>query len=202
MEIMYLHGPAPLYTNSYIALDGEGAAVVIDPAAGAGQYREILEKKGAKLAAILLTHGHYDHVGAVRALRRETGAPVYLGRGDAAGSEIFPLGEQDVDGWYADGETLAFGGMRFAVTATPGHSQGCVCLLCGDVLFTGDTLFAGDIGRTDLAGGSMADMRKSLAKLAALAGAQPDVQVLPGHGPFSTLGDEAQSNPYLMAARG
>ena len=71
MEITYLHGPAPLYTNSYIALDGEGAAVVIDPAAGAGQYREILEKKGAKLAAILLTHGHYDHVGAVRALRQE-----------------------------------------------------------------------------------------------------------------------------------
>ena len=91
MEILHLTGPAPLYTNTFLVLDGAGTAVAVDPAADAQAYLAQLEKHGAKLAAILLTHGHFDHVGAVRALKQATGAPVHLARADAGASRMLPL---------------------------------------------------------------------------------------------------------------
>lgn len=151
MEILHLTGPAPLYTNTFLVLDGAGTAVAVDPAADAQAYLAQLEKHGAKLAAILLTHGHFDHVGAVRALKQATGAPVHLARADAGASRMLPLAPQDVDVFVQDGMALSFGGLSLRVLATPGHTQGSVCYLCGGTLFSGDTLFDGDVGRTDLA---------------------------------------------------
>ena len=122
MEILHLTGPAPLYTNTFLVLDGAGTAVAVDPAADAQAYLAQLEKHGAKLAAILLTHGHFDHVGAVRALKQATGAPVHLARPDAGASRMLPLAPQDVDVFVQDGMALSFGGLSLRVLATPGHS--------------------------------------------------------------------------------
>ena len=196
MEILHITGPAPLYTNTFLALDGAGTAIAIDPAADAAAYLAQLEKHGAGLAAILLTHGHFDHVGAVRALKAATGAPVHLAQPDAGASRMLPLAPQDVDVFVQDGMALSFGGLSLRVIATPGHSAGSVCLLCGGLLFSGDTLFAGDVGRTDLPGGSWDTLRESLKKLCVAV--TENVQVLPGHEEFSTMDRERANNRYLQ----
>lgn len=195
MKIYHIPGPPPLYTNTFLLIGANGRAAAIDPGADAAEYLRLLERHGARLTHILLTHGHYDHVGAVAALRGQTGAQVWLNPQDTAGDRLFPFTAPDHG--YTDGETLAVDSdLAFRVIATPGHSAGSVCLLCAELLFTGDTLFAGDIGRTDLAGSDADAMRQSLAKLCA-AVAQ-DVRVLPGHEEFSTLAYEKQHNPYLL----
>ena len=183
MEILHLTGPAPLYTNTFLVLDGAGTAVAVDPAADAQAYLAQLEKHGAKLAAILLTHGHFDHVGAVRALKQATGAPVHLARADV---------------FVQDGMALSFGGLSLRVLATPGHTQGSVCYLCGGTLFSGDTLFDGDVGRTDLAESVPAQMAPSLAKLGREV--PPEAQVLPGHESFTTMAAQLANNRWLAAA--
>ena len=195
MKIIHMNGPAPLSTNTFVALDENGAAAVIDPAAAPEEYVRVLDENGARLTHILLTHGHHDHVGAVRALREKYGARVYLGAGDRAGNTLFPLTDADCDAAYTDGETISVGDMDFHVIATPGHTKGGVCLQCGDVLFSGDTLFAGEIGRCDLPGGSYPTMLKSLAHLKACVAGNP--QVLPGHEEFSDMDAEKAHNPYL-----
>lgn len=198
MEILHLTGPAPLYTNTFLVLDGAGTAVAVDPAADAQAYLAQLEKHGAKLAAILLTHGHFDHVGAVRALKQATGAPVHLARADAGASRMLPLAPQDVDVFVQDGMALSFGGLSLRVLATPGHTQGSVCYLCGGTLFSGDTLFDGDVGRTDLAESVPAQMAPSLAKLGREV--PPEAQVLPGHEGFTTMAAQLANNRWLAAA--
>ena len=198
MEILHITGPAPLYTNTFLALDGAGTAVAVDPAANVDQYCRALEQHGAKLAAILLTHGHFDHVGAVLELKQKTGAPVYLARQDAAASRMLPLSEQDVDGFVQDGMALSFGGLTLRVIATPGHTAGSVCYLCEDVLFAGDTLFDGGVGRTDFAESLPEQMMPSLAKLAREV--PPDTQVLPGHESFTTMAAQLATNSWLVAA--
>lgn len=194
MKLLHIPAGAPLYTNTFLLIGENGLAAAIDPAADAQRYLDLLAQNGARLTHILLTHGHYDHVGAVQALRAATGAPVFLGAGDAGSGELFPL--PDPDRAYTDGETLAVDSdVSLRVLATPGHSAGSVSLLCGDVLFSGDTLFAGSAGRTDFAGGDAGALRRSLARLAA---AVPDAaQVLPGHDRFTTMGEERRHNPYL-----
>ena len=118
---------------------------------------------------------------------------------DAAGSQMLPLTKDLVDqNWPADGK-LKIDELTFTVYHTPGHTPGSVCLVCGEVMFSGDTLFAGSCGRTDLPGGSMRQMQQSLSMLAALP--LPDtLTVLPGHEAFSTMGQERRSNPYLNGA--
>lgn len=193
MQAFHLVGPAPLFTNTFLLIGDAGHAVAIDPAAAPERYLQLLEQHGAQLTEILLTHGHYDHVGAVEALRAKTGARVHLAAEDRSGSQLFPLTEADAD--YSEGEVIGVDDMHFTVLRTPGHSSGSVCLLCGDLLFSGDTLFAGDIGRTDLEGSSDADMRSSLKKLCAAV--TENVQVLPGHDRFSEMDAEKRDNPYL-----
>ena len=195
MEILHITGPAPLYTNTFLALDGAGTAIAIDPAADAAAYLAQLEKHGAGLAAILLTHGHFDHVGAVRALKAATGAPVHLAQPDAGASRMLPLAPQDVDVFVQDGMALSFGGLSLRVIATPGHTRGSVCYLCGDTLFSGDTLFDGDVGRTDLAESVPAQMAQSLARLGREV--PPGVQVLPGHEGETRLSEERRENPVV-----
>lgn len=196
MKIQHIHGLAPLYTNTFLITTDAGHGIIVDPAAAPETYLQELEKEGARLTHILLTHGHYDHVGAVAALRKATGCKVYMDPVDAVGSQMLPLTKDLVDeNWPAD-NVLKIDDLTFTVYHTPGHTPGSVCLVCGQIMFSGDTLFAGSCGRTDLPGGSVRQMQQSLSMLAALP--LPDeVQMLPGHESFTTLGQERRSNPYL-----
>ncbi|MDD2956280.1 MAG: MBL fold metallo-hydrolase [Oscillospiraceae bacterium] len=205
MEILSLSvGMMP--TNCYLAAQ-DGRAAVIDPGAEAERILSCLAQKGWQLDMVLLTHGHFDHVGAVNALQK-AGARV----GVAAADEIFlrdperayaglrlPVGEElhiRPDFVFHGGETLKMGDIRFQVLSTPGHSAGSVCFLCPGVIFSGDTLFCGGCGRTDLFSGSWTEMRASLKKLAALPG---DYRVLPGHGEETTLEYERKNNQLMGA---
>ena len=188
MKAFHLLGAAPLYTNSFVLISDAGHAVVIDPAAEVQEYDKIFKENNATLTTILCTHGHYDHVGSAAALK----AVIYF-----RGSQLFPL--KSADSGYQEGEKLTVDELTFTVWHTPGHTEGGVVLLCGDYLFVGDTVFQGSIGRTDLEGGSMQKMDASLRKLAGLP-ILKETQLLPGHGDFSTMGQELDNNFYLRQA--
>ena len=192
----------PIGTNCYLLCDEAAkACAVIDPGGDAGRVAAAAAETGCTPCAILLTHGHYDHTGAVGELQAEwPGIPVYLNHrdvyADAYTRQLFPPLSGDVRD-YGEGDTVAVGGLTVSVLATPGHSEGSVTLRCGDALFCGDTLFAGSCGRTDFPGGSMEKMMASLRRLGQLEG---DLQVLPGHMEPSTLDRERRTNPYLLHA--
>lgn len=196
MKVIQIQGLPPMYTNTYMIFSQGGKAAVIDPAGSVAEYQQALEKNGAALAYIFLTHGHFDHVGSVKALAKATGAVVVMDSADAQGNQYYPLTAQDLTRGYKEGETFQLDEVEISSWHTPGHTQGSWCLYCQGHLFTGDTLFSGSIGRTDLPGGDMGQMRQSLAKLAALS-LDPDTQVLPGHEACSTLGEEKKYNYYL-----
>ena len=184
-------------TNCFILYDEKTRdAVVIDPSDEAELVEARITALGLKVRAILLTHGHFDHGGDVERIRRLSGAPVYLHPADRALPSWLTHGLK-ADHDLAEGEVLELAGMRFTVLHTPGHTPGSVCFRCGDRLFAGDTLFAGSCGRTDLPGGSGADMLQSLRRLAGLEG---DCTVFPGHGDMTTLDRERRSNPYVQMA--
>lgn len=194
MKAFHIVGPAPLCTNTFLLVTDAGHAVAIDPAADASLYEQALEQTGAKLTLILCTHGHYDHVGAVKQLREKWGCKVYLDPADAKGNSSLPMTESDSG--YVDGGEIKVDELTFKTWHTPGHTPGSWVILCGDMFFTGDTLFHGSIGRTDLPGGSMMQMEESLQKLLELP--VPDkARVLPGHEAFSTMADEKRHNYYL-----
>ena len=199
MKIQHIPGLPPLYTNTFLIVTDAGHGILVDAAASPRTYLDALQRENAVLTHILLTHGHYDHVGAVAALREQTGCKVYMDPADAAGSQMLPLSRGLVDENWPEGDELTIDELTFRVYHTPGHTPGSVCLQCGGLLFSGDTLFAGSCGRTDLPGGSMAQMQKSLSMLAALPLAD-ETQVLPGHEAFSTLGRERRGNPCLNGA--
>lgn len=199
MKIQHIPGLPPLYTNTFLIVTDAGHGILVDAAAAPRTYLDALQRENAVLTHILLTHGHYDHVGAVAALREQTGCKVYMDPADAAGSQMLPLSLGLVDENWPEGDELTIDELTFRVYHTPGHTPGSVCLQCGGLLFSGDTLFAGSCGRTDLPGGSMAQMQKSLSMLAALPLAD-ETQVLPGHEAFSTLGRERRGNPCLNGA--
>ena len=194
MKAFHIVGPAPLCTNTFLLVTDAGHAIAIDPAADAGLYEQALEQTGAKLTHILCTHGHYDHVGAVKQLKEKWGCKVYLDSADAKGNSSLPMTESDSG--YVDGGEIKVDELTFKTWHTPGHTPGSWVILCGDMFFTGDTLFHGSIGRTDLPGGSMMQMEESLQKLLELP--VPDkARVLPGHEAFSTMADEKRHNYYL-----
>lgn len=197
MELQHIPGSWPLYTNTFLLFTPQGTALAVDPNADVQVYEKALADRGARLTHILLTHGHYDHVGAVAALRAATGAKVHLDPVDAVGSELLPLTPDLVDEPWPDAPTLTLDGVTFQLWRTPGHTPGGVCLYTEGELFCGDTLFAGSCGRVDLPGGDAAAMRQSLALLAGLP-LPEDTRVLPGHGEASTLGRERRTNPYLQ----
>ena len=196
MKIQHIHGLPPLYTNTFLITTDAGHGILIDAAAAPETYLAALKAENAALTHILLTHGHYDHVGAVAALKQATGCTVYMDPVDAVGTQLLPLKPEQIDeNWPASSE-LKIDGFTFKIYHTPGHTQGSVCISCGNLLFSGDTLFAGSCGRTDFPGGSMQEMAKSLSLLAELP--LPDAtKVLPGHESLSTLGQERSTNPYM-----
>ena len=182
-------------TNCYIIHDeASKTCCVIDPGYDADLVLSKLDSLGLTLEAILLTHGHFDHVGAVKELAAETGCAVYLHPEDLTMPPMMTAGPLYYTNTYAEGTRLSLAGLDIAVLHTPGHTPGSVCLLVENTIFSGDTLFQGSCGRTDLPGGDWATITKSLHRLAALEG---NFWVYPGHGGSTTLRDEKKYNPYM-----
>ena len=175
-----------LGTCCYIVWDDAAdACVVIDPGAEPERIRRACD--GRRIEAILLTHGHFDHIGAVEELAKD-GAEIVIHREDAPMLADPRLNASWLVGWritapqasrtVREGEVLSFAGAEFTVLHTPGHTPGCVCYQAGEWLFTGDTLFHYGYGRTDLPGGSMAQLAESLRRLQPLA---QQYEIFPGH---------------------
>ncbi len=190
-------------TNCYIVRDEASATcAVIDPGFEPERILARLEKLGLTPDAILLTHGHFDHVGAVEALANTTGCKLWMHQADYTQRKnpmndyLYPLHDRDFCeiSFCEEGETISAGGLKFSVLETPGHTHGSVCYLCEDAMFCGDTLFAGSCGRTDLPGGDRIVMADTLDRLARL---EEDCRIFPGHGESSTLSREQQTNPYM-----
>jgi len=189
MKAYHLMGKAPYFTNCYMVTDDTGHAVLVDCSADIEKVKTILDNDRVQLSAILLTHGHDDHRETLAETVAAFGCPVYIGSEDA---DLFGI-ENTIP--YEDGGTLTFGEISLFTFATPGHTPGGYCLVCGEMMFCGDTLFAGTVGRTDLKGGDFNVLKESLKKIVA---AVPDeIQVLPGHNHFSTMKQEKEQNPYL-----
>ena len=181
-------------TNTYIIHEASSkSCCVIDPGYEAATILDKLENLGLTLDAILLTHGHFDHVGAVKDLAADTDCRVFLCAEDALLPPMFTGGKLYYTDTYAEGSILNIAGLYIHVLHTPGHTPGSVCLLAEDALFSGDTLFAGSCGRTDI-GGDWAAIQKSLKRLASM---DADFRVFPGHGESTTLAAEKRYNPYM-----
>ena len=182
-------------TNCYIVHKlEEKKCIIIDPGYEAHTILDKLDDLGLQAEAILLTHGHFDHVGAVRDLAATIGCNVYMRPEETAMPPQLTAGPLYFTHEYPTEGKLQVAGMDILVMHTPGHTAGSVCLLVENAMFSGDTLFAGSMGRCDFPGSSIFDMRKSLRRLCALS---TDYRVFPGHGPSSTLDHEKKTNPYL-----
>ncbi len=199
----------PFEENTYLLHDPEQAEVVlVDPGDEASRLCTAIERLGARLVAVWLTHAHLDHIGAISGVRRAwPGVPVHLHPLDLP---VYEWGERSArvygvpfeqpeppERTLVDGQVLEFAGERFAVTHLPGHSPGHVAFVGRAHLFSGDLLFAGSVGRTDLPGSDPDAMESSLRRLAQLPHA---LIVHPGHGPLTTIGAELDSNPFLTGA--
>ena len=199
-----------LDTNCWVVSDGEGGPlVVIDPAGEADAV--LAEIADRTVAAVVLTHGHFDHLGAARAVVTATGAPLLVHEADADaitssqgnGGAFFGFDATSppADRRLTDGDLVEAGSLMLRVWHTPGHTPGSICLSADAAvppqLFSGDTLFAGSVGRTDLPGGDPRAMKASIAQLATLP---PETLVHPGHGLDTTIGHESRVNFFWPRA--
>ncbi len=196
----------PFEVNCLVVSGAPGLAAVIDPGADAELILARLASLGLRMEAVLLTHGHCDHVGGLHALLAAQAVPVYMHPADAAWAfseanqlppYYGPPGPAPADlRPVRDGDVIEAAGLKFTVIATPGHTPGGICLheAAESALLSGDTLFRGSVGRTDLPGGDGRTLARSLQRLAGLPGA---TCVHPGHGPATTIADELRSNPFL-----
>ena len=191
-------------TNCWlVGADGSPDAVVVDPGFTPDRILALLERAGKRLAAVLATHGHFDHIGSAAAVCRDE-VPLYIHEEDraaltdpAAWGAGFPVPPVPVDDVRAvvDGDVLEFAGFSIEVMHTPGHTPGSVCFATDGFVFSGDLVFQGAIGRSDFPNSSSEDMEKSLKRFLTLADPLP---VYPGHGPETTVGQERRSNPFLV----
>lgn len=188
-----------LETNCYVVYDeASKACALVDPGAMPQVILDTLAKNDLTLQKILLTHAHFDHTGALRALHEKfPDVPIYVNAQDTDETLNMSQGNLVYTDTFLDGDEISMPPLTFRVLATPGHTRGSSCLICGDTIFSGDTLFEGCCGRTDLPGGDGAQMLASLKRLAELPG---DYHVLPGHGEDTTLDRERRTNYYMREA--
>lgn len=195
----------PLQENCYIVGDDRTReAIVIDPGDEPDRIVETIKEDKLNVSTIVCTHGHFDHLGAIGDIKRETGAKVLIHNDDLF---IFKTARQqaalwgfeiddmpDPDETVKEGDIIRVGNLVFKFIHTPGHSPGSICLYGEGVVFTGDTLFQDSVGRTDLPGGNMEKLKESFKRLLNL----PDeIVVFPGHGPDTTIGRERQENFFI-----
>ena len=192
-----------LMTNCYIVWDENTKnAAVIDPGDDGAYLSDCLKKNGLTLQYILLTHGHFDHIGGVNELKSTCGSnpKVYLSHKDLGLESVFhetiALDPNSVTDWK-EGDSVTMDSITFRVLSTPGHTPGSVCLIAGDILFSGVTLFQGSCGRTDFPGGSWTEMSASLRRLYQLPG---DYTVLSGHTGSTTLDRERKTNVFMQSS--
>jgi glyoxylase-like metal-dependent hydrolase (beta-lactamase superfamily II) len=201
----------PLQVNCFILADEKTRdAVVIDPGDDAGDILKIIKEKGLKVKYIVNTHGHFDHIGANKAIKEATGAELLIHEGDSsilasASKQSAAFGMNAVSSPPADryvkhGDVIDAGEVSLKVLHTPGHTPGGISLLEKGMVFTGDALFAGSIGRTDFPGGDLMTLLRSIKTN--LMTLPDDTRVFSGHGPASTIGDERQENPFLNKQSG
>lgn len=192
-----------LGNNCYLITDeATGKAALVDCTAADAEMHSLID--GADLEYILLTHGHFDHIGGVSEIKESFGAKVVISNEDAPmlssgrhSLAAFCGAKQNntsADILVKDGDVIALGETEIKVMLTPGHTKGGVCYIADDVIFTGDTLFFCSCGRTDFPGGSFKEIKESLGRLAALEG---DYKIYPGHERSSSLSFERQNNPYM-----
>ena len=188
-----------LETNCYVVYDeASRVCTLIDPGAMPQVILDTLAKNDLTLQKILLTHAHFDHTGALRALHEKfPDVPIYVNAQDTDETLNMSRGNLVYTDTFLDGDEISMPPLTFRVLATPGHTRGSSCLICGDTIFSGDTLFEGCCGRTDLPGGNTDQMMASLRRLAELPG---DYHVLPGHGGDTTLERERRTNYYMREA--
>ena len=199
----------PIGTNCYIVRASSQAseAVVVDPSGDGPDLRLRLTTLGARCTAILVTHGHWDHLVGVADLAEDVGAPVYMAEGERELLEnpgrftppTISLRSHIPDVLLAGGESIDAAGIEFEVLSVPGHSPAHLAYYADGCIFSGDVLFAGSVGRTDLPG---ADWETLLASIRSLVEAfEPETVVYPGHGPATTLAEELARNPFLAELR-
>ncbi len=197
----------PLGTNCYILADEETKkATIIDAPDEAETILAFLQEKGYTVSEIVLTHGHFDHILALKKLKEKTHAPVWSHQNTTTFLQdgIYnlchyvgvPWTPIQPDRFLQDGERLCLGGMEFQVLHTPGHTSDCICLYGDGILLAGDTLFQGSVGRVDHPTGNLEQEVESIKnKLMPLP---EETRVYPGHGPATTIGEERRGNPYLQ----
>jgi hydroxyacylglutathione hydrolase len=199
----------PLQCNCSVVGDEQThEAMVIDPGDQIEDILQILKAENLKLKQIVITHAHIDHVGGAMKLKAATGAPILMNQNDqallkmldvqAAWIGMKPPGTVIVDAPASEGQVIKTGNIAANVIHTPGHTEGSICLYFPEekTLVAGDTLFAGSIGRTDLPGGSFEKIIRSLHNQ--VLALPDDTEVVPGHGPLTTIGEERESNPFLQ----
>ena len=199
----------PIGTNCYVvrASDAATEAVVVDPGGNAADLQRELTRLRASVEAILITHGHWDHLGGVADLAESTGAPVYMAEDERALLENLPeLVPEGVtarsytpDTFLQGDETLQLAGIEFQTLRVPGHSPAHLAYHADGCLFSGDVLFAGSVGRTDLPGADWETLLDSIRMLSERF--SPETIVYSGHGPPTTLGAELDRNPFLTQLR-
>ncbi len=196
-----------MQANCYI-VEGESRSVIIDPGYAEPKLLSYASENKDRITHILLTHRHFDRLNAAALLRRLTGAKIAVSKADECGLYGDEYSLADIAGGYYgtadrnaradiylnDGDKLTVGELEFSVLHTPGHTEGGVCFLCENALFSGDTLFQGSVGRTDFPTGDPFALKRSLERLATLP---DDTVVYPGHGSQTEIGIEKQSNIFM-----